>query len=131
MGSTIFFVVVGFFCFGGCTRLEDSAPGDFSVVLSWLGGFFCFSGCTGLDDCALVVFSVVLLWLGGFFCCGFVVFYVLWWLCGFFCGALVFFLLLMVLALPQLVFLLFGGDLGLMSLSRLELTPPELKMVLV
>jgi hypothetical protein len=54
MGSTIFFIVGGF---GGCTGLEDCAPTDFSVVLSWLGVFFC-----GGFFC------------GGFFCCGFAVF---------------------------------------------------------
>jgi hypothetical protein len=42
MGSTISFIVVGFFCFGGCTGLEDYALRDFSVLLSWLGGF-CFA----------------------------------------------------------------------------------------
>jgi hypothetical protein len=46
---------------------------------------------------------------------------------GFFCGAAVFFVLLMALALPPLVFsAFFGGDLGLMSISWLELAPPEL-----
>jgi hypothetical protein len=106
MGSTIFFIIGGFFSFGGCTGLEDYAPTVFSVVLSWPGGFFC----------------------GGFFCGGFTAFLmcfggwavfsdVLWWLGGFFCSALVFFLLLMVLALLPLVFLLFGGDSGLMSIS--------------
>jgi hypothetical protein len=70
MGSTIFFIVGGFFSFGACAGLEDCAPMVFSVVLLWLGGFF----------------------YGGFFCVGFTVFSdVLWWLGGFFCGALVFF----------------------------------------
>jgi hypothetical protein len=78
MGSNIFFIISGFFCFGGCTTLEDCALAVFSVVLSWLGGFFCgafkfFLLCFG----GWVVFSVVL-----------------WW----------FFLLLMALALPPLVF---------------------------
>jgi hypothetical protein len=65
----------------------------FWVVLSWLGGFFC----SGFFCGGFAVFSYVLWWLGGFSD-------VLWWLGGFFCGALVFFLLLMVLALPPLVF---------------------------
>jgi hypothetical protein len=51
MDSTIFFIVGGFFSFGGCTGLEYCAPTVFLVVLSWLGGFFC----------------------DGFFCGGFVV----------------------------------------------------------
>jgi hypothetical protein len=51
MGSTIFFIVSGFFSFGGCTTLEECALVVFSVVLSWLGGFLCG---------ALVVFSDVL-----------------------------------------------------------------------
>jgi hypothetical protein len=55
MGSTIFFIIGGFFYFGGCTVLEDCAQVVFSVVLSWLGGF-----CN------------VLWWLGCFFA-------VLWW----------------------------------------------------
>jgi hypothetical protein len=83
MGSTIFFIVGGFFSFGSCIGLEDCAPVVFSVVLSWLGGFF----------------------YGGFFCGGCVIFsYALWWLGGCFYDALVFFLLLMALALPPLVF---------------------------
>jgi hypothetical protein len=45
----------------------------------------------------------------------------------FFCVLRCFFLLLMALALPPLVFLaFFGGDSGLMSISWLELAPPEL-----
>jgi hypothetical protein len=67
------------------------------------GGFFCggffyggfFSGCFFCDG--FVVFSDMLWWLGGFFD-------VLSWLGGFFYGVVVFFLLLMVLALPPLVF---------------------------
>jgi hypothetical protein len=90
MGSTIFFIVGGFFSFGGCTGLEDCALTVFSVVLSWLGGFFY----DGFFYGGFAVFSDVLWWLGGFYD-------VLWW---FFCGALVFFLLLMALALPPLVF---------------------------
>jgi hypothetical protein len=91
MGSTIFFIIGGFFSFGGCTGLEDCAPTVFSVVLLWLGGFFCGG-----------------FFYGGFFCGGFAVFSdVILWLGGFFCGALVFFLLLMALALLPLVFLLF------------------------
>jgi hypothetical protein len=55
-----------------------------------------------------MVFSVVLLWLGGFFYCAFVVFSdVLWWLSSFSVVLWWGFLLLMVLALPLLVFLLF------------------------
>jgi hypothetical protein len=78
MGSTIFFILGGFFSFGGCTGLEDCAPTVLSIVLSWLGGFFCggsrfFLMCFG----GWAVFSVVL-WC--------------------------FFLLLMALALPPLVF---------------------------
>jgi hypothetical protein len=57
LGSTIFFIIGGFFSFGGCTGLEDYAPTVYLVVLSWLGGFFC----------------------GGFFCGGF-----LQWFRGFF-----------------------------------------------
>jgi hypothetical protein len=57
LGSTSFFIIGGFFSFGGCTGLEDYAPTVFLVVLSWLGGFFC----------------------GGFFCGGF-----LQWFRGFF-----------------------------------------------
>jgi hypothetical protein len=62
------------------------------------------------------------------FSVGFAVFSnVLWWLGGFFCSGFVFFLLLMALALPALVFsTFFGGDSGLMSISWLELAPPEL-----
>jgi hypothetical protein len=93
MGSTIFFIIGGFFSFRGCTGLEDCAPTVFSVVLSWLGGFFCGGFFCG----GFAVFSVVLWWLGGFSD-------VLLWPGGFFCGALVFFLLLMALALPPLVF---------------------------
>jgi hypothetical protein len=45
-------------------------------VLSWLGGFFYFGGCTWLEDSALAVFPVVLLCLGVFFC-GALVFFLL------------------------------------------------------
>jgi hypothetical protein len=86
MGSTIFSIVGGF---GGCTGLEDFALTVFSVVLSWLGGFF---------GASFAVFSNMLWWLSSFSD-------VLSWLGSFFCGAVVFFfVLLMVLALPPLVF---------------------------
>jgi hypothetical protein len=98
MGSTIFFIVGGF---GGCTGLEDCAPTVFSVLLLWLGGFFCSGFFCGSFFCdGFAVFPDMLWWLGGFSD-------VLSWLGGFFCGAAVFFVLLMVLALPPLVFLLF------------------------
>jgi hypothetical protein len=102
-GSTIFFIVGSF---GGCIGLEDCALTLFSVVLSLLGGFFCggfFCGsffCCGFFCSGFAVFLDMLWWLGGFS-------YVLPWLCGFFCGVALFFVLLMVLALPPLVFLLF------------------------
>jgi hypothetical protein len=40
VGSTFFFLVGGFFCFGGCIALEDCALVVFSVVLWCVGGFF-------------------------------------------------------------------------------------------
>jgi hypothetical protein len=89
-GSTIFFIVGGF---GGFTGLEDCALTVFSVVLSWVGGFFC----GGFFCSGFTVFLDMLWWLGGFSD-------LLSWLGGFFCGARCFFVLLMVLALPPLVF---------------------------
>jgi hypothetical protein len=108
MSSTIFFIVGGFFSYGGCTRLEDCAPTVFSVVLLWLGGFF-YGG----------------FFCGGFFYGGFAVFSdVLWWLGGFFCGALVFFSTFDGACFAAIgFFCFFGGDSGLMSISWLELTP--------
>jgi hypothetical protein len=107
MGSTIFFIVVGF---GGCTGLEDCAPMVFSVVLSWLGGFFCggwavflmcFHGWAVFLMCfrGWVVFSAVLQCFSAFDGACFAAI-------GFFCC--------------------FGGDSGLMSISWLELAPLEL-----
>jgi hypothetical protein len=89
-----------------------------------------------LEDCAPTVFSVVLSWLGGFFCGGFAVFSdVLWWLGGFsdvlswlgsFSAVLWCFFLLCACFAAIGFFCLFGGDSGLMSISWLELAPPEL-----
>jgi hypothetical protein len=75
-------------------------------VISWLGGFFC----------------------GGFFCGCFTVFLICFGGWAVFSAVLrCFFVLLMALALPPLVFsAFFGGDSGLMSISWLELAPPEL-----
>jgi hypothetical protein len=113
MGSTIFFIVGGF---GGCTGLEDCSLTIFSVVLSWLGGFFC----------------------GAFFCGGFAVFlicfggWVVFSMCFhgwavFFCGAAVFFCAFDGAYFAAIgFFCFFGGDSGLMSISWLELAPPEL-----
>jgi hypothetical protein len=53
MGSTIFFIVGGFFCFGGCTGLEDCASAVFSIVLSWLGGFSALVVALRWNSCAL------------------------------------------------------------------------------
>jgi hypothetical protein len=85
MGSTILFIVGGF---GGCTGLEDCAPTVFSVVLSWLGGFFCGG------------FAVFQICFGGW--AVFLMFFHGW---AVFSAVLrCFFVLLMVLALPPLVF---------------------------
>jgi hypothetical protein len=113
MGSTIFFIVGGF---GGCTGLEDCAPTVFLVVLSWLGGFFCGgSFCRGF-----AVFSYMLWWLGGFSD-------VLSWLGSFFYGVAVFFCAFDGTCFAAIgFFCFFGGDSRLMSISRLELAPPEL-----
>jgi hypothetical protein len=52
---------------------------------------------------------------------------VLSWLGGFFCGALVFFSAFDGTCFAAIGFFsFFGGDLGLMSISWLELAPPEL-----
>jgi hypothetical protein len=107
MVSTIFFIVGGF---GSCTGLEDCAPTVFSVVLSWLGGFFC-GGFTVFQICfggwavflmcfhGWAVFSAVLRCFCAFDGTCFAAI-------GFFC--------------------FFGGNSGLMSISWLELAPPEL-----
>jgi hypothetical protein len=65
-------------------------------VVFFCGGFFY----GGFFYGGFMVFSDMLWWLGGFSD-------VLSWLGGFFCGAVVFFLLLVVLALPPLVFYAF------------------------
>jgi hypothetical protein len=123
MGSTIFFIVGGF---GGCTGLEDCTPTVFSVALSWLGGFFYggfFRGglfCGGFFCGGFAVFSDMLWWLGSFS-------EVLSWLGGFFCGAAVFFCDFDGACFAAIgFFCFFGGDSGLMSISCLELAPPEL-----
>jgi hypothetical protein len=118
MGSTIFFIVGGF---GGCTGLQNCAPMVFSVVLSWLGCFFC-SGffCCSFFYGGFAVFSDMLWWLGGFSD-------VLSWLGGFFCGAAVFFCAFDGACFAAIgFFCFFGCDSGLMSISWLELAPPEL-----
>jgi hypothetical protein len=95
MGSTIFFIICGF---GGCTGLEDCALTVFSVVLSRLGGFFCCGFfCGGFFCGGFEVFSDMLWWLSSFSD-------VLSWLGGFSAVLRCFFVLLMVLALPPLVF---------------------------
>jgi hypothetical protein len=98
----------------------------FSVVLSWLGGFFCGGFFCGGFFC------------DGFFCGGFAVFsYMLWWLgifmmcfhgwAVFFYGAAVFFCAFDGACFAAIgFFCFFGGDSGLMSISWLELAPPEL-----
>jgi hypothetical protein len=112
-GSTIFFIVGGF---GGCTGLEDYASTVFSVVLSRLGGFFC----GGFFYSGFSVFSDMFWWFGGFSD-------VLSWLGGFFCGAAVFFCAFDGACFDAIgFFCFFGGDSGLMSISWLELAPPEL-----
>jgi hypothetical protein len=65
MGSIIFFIVGGFFCFGGCTGLEECAPAFFSVVLSWLGGFSALVVALRWKT-VLWRFFLVFSWLGGF-----------------------------------------------------------------
>jgi hypothetical protein len=122
MGSTIFFIVGSF---GGCTGLEDCAPTVFSVVLSWLGGFFCGGFfcdgffCDGFFCGGFTVFSDMFWWLGGFSD-------VFSWLGGFF-GVAVFFCAFDGACFAAIgFFCFFGGDSGLMSISWLELAPPEL-----
>jgi hypothetical protein len=113
VGSTIFFIVGGF---GGCTGLEDCAPTVFSVVLLWLGGFFAVISSAVVSR----FFSDMLWWLGSFSD-------VLSWLGGFFRGAVVFFCAFYGACFAAIgFFCCFGGDLGLMSISWLELAPPEL-----
>jgi hypothetical protein len=74
-------------------------------------------------------FLVVLSWLGGFFYGGFTVFSdMFWWLGGFFCGAVLFIFCAFDGAWFATIgfFYFFGGDSGLMSISWLELAPPEM-----
>jgi hypothetical protein len=84
-----------------------------AFVARWFfcGGFFC----GGFAD-----FSDMLWWLGGFSD-------VLSWLGGFFCGAAVFFSAFDGACFATIgFFCFFGGDSGLISISWLELAPPEL-----
>jgi hypothetical protein len=104
--------------------LEDCAPTVFfggAFVARWFfcGGFFCGGFFCG----GFVVFSDMLWWLGGFSD-------VLSWLGGFFCGAAVFFCAFDGACFAAIgCFCFFGGDSGLMPISRLELAPPELNNV--
>jgi hypothetical protein len=82
-------------------------------VARWFfcGHFFCGG---------FAVFSDMLWWLGSFSD-------VLSWLGGFFRGAVVFFCAFYGACFAAIgFFCCFGGDLGLMSISWLELAPPEL-----